>query len=217
MSIFKSIKDVFIESNEGISTNIPAQTFQQTALPGSVYATPPISGTPPLINNERFINHFDTLFKEANLPGPDYFEWQDMLKALVGLPETTAYTTAFNALRSMGLDKNRLLSSAEAYKAIIDKDATTFEGELSIKGKVDVDAQKAEIENITKANHERMQQIAKLTQEMQEGNVKIQELSISSANNEQKITAVRAMYTQTAEARKQLINEHITKINNYIV
>jgi len=81
------------------TTPDPVPGFTSTTVNNS-YASPVIS---------KFAAYFDKLFREANLPGPDYFEYSKMLEAMQAVPdEQVRFITAFAGLSVQGLDKQKL-------------------------------------------------------------------------------------------------------------
>jgi hypothetical protein len=74
--------------------------------------------------DDRFAGHFDQLLSEANIPGPDYYEFSRMIGVMQGIPDEGArYSAAFAGLQVQGLDKQRLLTTAGEYLRILDTDA----------------------------------------------------------------------------------------------
>jgi hypothetical protein len=69
---------------------------------------------------ERFAGHFDKLLSEANIPGPDYYEFARMIAVMQGIPDEAArYNAAFAGLQVQGLTKQRLLDTAGGYLRVL--------------------------------------------------------------------------------------------------
>lgn len=208
--------------NSIVSTFVEIEEKPQQPVVATVNDNPIINQQPTFISNNsvdesKFLNHFDELFEKANLPGPDYFEWQKMLQSLVNnLPESVAYVASFEALKSMGLDKQKLVESAQKYIDIIEQDKAGFGKELLIKANVEVDSRNKEIETLKNSIQEKTELIIKLNKEIEEMNVRIQTLTKESFEYKQKIENANSGYLQVAEKRKSLIQSHIVNINNII-
>src|SRR4051812_32911846 len=64
--------------------------------------------------SSKFREHFNSLFSEANLPGPGYYEFSKMTAAMqVIADEKSRFCAAFAGLEVQGLDKQKLLSSTQ--------------------------------------------------------------------------------------------------------
>src|SRR5579872_6030294 len=139
----KKILSVFVEN---VSTDQPAASAPaQEPSTGTLSA----AGTPPGLNpdpagNEasrndtRFIDYFDKLFSDANIPGPDYYEFSRMIGAMQAIPdEQSRFYTAYAGLQVQGLDKTKLLSTAGEYLRILASDADHFRStvETALQGK----------------------------------------------------------------------------------
>ena len=139
MSLAKRILGAFIEveedKEEGITTlaaNTEAKTNIATASAG-------YSGS----GSDKFKQYFTNLFQEANMPGPDYFEFTKMVEAMKTVPEEqNRFNGAFAGLSVQGLDKAKLLSSANEYLTILDADAKNFNATIDATVNEKVQAKK---------------------------------------------------------------------------
>jgi hypothetical protein len=92
--------------------------------------TTPVSPAVPVapMAEQRFAGYFDKLFSDANIPGPDYYEFARMIVAMQVIPDERArYAAAFAGLQVQGLDKEKLLSTAAEYLRVLATDADQFQ------------------------------------------------------------------------------------------
>src|SRR5580698_1447673 len=84
--------------------------------------------------DDRFSGHFDKLLSEANIPGPDYYEFARMIAVMQTIPDESArYNAAFAGLQVQGLDKQRLLDTGGEYLRILTTDAAQFQATVDAK------------------------------------------------------------------------------------
>lgn len=223
--------DMFIERTEEPQVKAPAKntvpSLDTQATPyvtslGVTPATPPVSSyvaSLPGINNEdlkAFDQHFDQLFDQANLPGPDYYEFAKMCQAMSTLPDNAKLPAAFSGLAVQGLTKQKLVDSAKHYIAIIDEDATKFNNAIDAKIIGEVKRKRGIIEEKKVKLQEKLDLIAKMQAELATDNAEILSLGAEADSDEQKATQKANTYKAACEARKTQINGDVTKINTYI-
>jgi hypothetical protein len=178
----------------------PASTFTSTSA-NSSYASPV---------NSKFRDYFEKLFREANIPGPDYFEFSKMIEAMQALPdEQVRYTTAFAGLSVQGLDKQKLLSTAAQYLHMLETDATNFHNTVDAALQEKVHEKKRQMEEKEKRIQQLAQEISTLQNELLNLQGEIKE-------NEAKIEANTGGYKYESEAMKNRINTDMEKIKRYI-
>lgn len=210
-SLGKKVLSAFVEVSDDKKTDAekpPEKTNTSTANFNYVPAAVKSSYASPA--NSKFRDYFDKLFSEANIPGPDYFEFSKMIEVMRSVPdEQVRYVTAFAGLTVQGLDKPKLLSTASQYIQLLDTDAANF------NSTVDAALQEKVYEK-KKLMEEKTARIQQLTQEI--GNLQngLQMLLQEIKENEEKIESNTGAYKAESEAMKSRIASDIEKIKQYI-
>lgn len=160
--------------------------------------------------DDRFAGHFDQLLSEANIPGPDYYEFSRMVVAMQGIPDEAArYIAAFAGLQVQGLDKQRLLTTAGEYLRILATDANQFQQTVDAAIQEKVHSKETETE-------EKAGRIQTLSQEILQLQQQISALQAEVRANKDKLTGGSNAYTAESQRRQQQIKNDIDKINQYI-
>lgn len=173
------------------------------AIPeGTIQVTPP--------ENEKFRSYFEKLFSEANLPGPDYYEFSKMVEAMKSIPEERdRFCAAFAGLQVQGLTKEQLLGTAAQYLQVLDDDAKNFSATIDTALEQKVQSRKQEIAN-------KQQRLQQLTREISDITAEIAQLSGEVKESEEKIRTNSEGYQQQLAVTKQRIAENIEKIKQHI-
>lgn len=221
--------DYFIEKTEDDKSSNIAKAPQRSVpsvppLPTSVSQAPTqvVSSFPtysPGISQEdmeKFNAHFEDLFNQANLPGPDYFEFSKMCQAMAALPEDTKFAAAFGGLSVQGLTKAKLLESANHYIAIIDEDAKKFNNAIDGKLIAEVQAKRTDVENRKAKMQEKMNLIAQLQVELSTDSANIERITNEANEQERKASEKLLTYKTACEQRKAAIASDVQKISTYI-
>jgi len=159
---------------------------------------------------DRFSEYFDKLFAEANIPGPDYYEFSKMISAMQAIPdEQSRFYAAYAGLQVQGLDKTKLLSTADEYLRVIDSDAGHFKETIDGALKEKVQSKQAEAEA-------KSQRIQSLSREITELQSQIAALYTELKENEAKIMSSKEGYDAEYGRRKAKIQDEIEKIRHYI-
>lgn len=198
-SFGKKILSAFVEVTEDKKPVAAQEAIQQSFT--IVTPATPTDGA----DTDKFKNYFDQLFREANLPGPGYFEFASMTKAMHAIADEKArYSAAFAGLSVQGLNKSKLLETANAYLKILETDAAV---DAALAEKV-----KARQEEITVRN----KRIEELAREMDDLQHTVLLLQMEVKENEEKIVLNTASYKACAGKKKKEITEDIEKIKQHI-
>jgi len=161
-------------------------------------------------SDQRFSEYFDNLFAEANIPGPDYYEFARMITAMQTIPdERSRYVAAFAGLQVQGLDKEKLLSTAAEYLRVLTSDADRFGSTVAAALQEKVLSRSAEAE-------EKGKRIQAMSQEILELQNQIGAMRSEIREAKSRLEANSNAYAAECEKRKRLIQGDIEKINNYI-
>jgi len=124
-SLGKKILSAFVDLDHSTQPEPAPAATQQVSRPHTAAPQAPPAGTDT--GSSKFSEHFNRLFADANLPGPDYYEFSKMTEAMQAIADEKArFCAAFAGLQVQGLDKQKLLSSAQQYLQILEADAVAF-------------------------------------------------------------------------------------------
>jgi hypothetical protein len=212
----KKILSAFVEVSDDTKKEAPkpaeaSQSFEPVkTAPASTFTGNTSSNSYASPVNSKFREYFEKLFSEANIPGPDYFEYSKMIEAMQALPdEQVRYSTAFAGLSVQGLDKEKLLSTAAQYLQVLETDAANFNHSVDTALQEKVHEKKRQME-------EKDQRIQQLTQEISALQNDLLQLQSEIKENEAKIEANTGGYKNESEAMKTRIARDMEKIKRYI-
>lgn len=207
-SLGKKILSAFVDMDNSKPTETAPATQQVTRPHISAPQAAP-AGTDA--GSSKFSEHFNRLFADANLPGPDYYEFSKMTEAMQGIADEKArFCAAFAGLQVQGLDKQKLLSSAQQYLQILEADAAAFNQTLDQALLEKVQSRKKEIAEAQERIQQLSQEIVRLQQQTE---TLTQEIAV----NEAKIESNTAGYTAALNASKNKILIDIDKIYTHIL
>jgi hypothetical protein len=167
--------------------------------------------------DQRFSDYFDILFKEANIPGPDYYEFARMIVAMQVIPDERArYAAAFAGLQVQGLDKEKLLTTAAEYIRVLAADADHFSSSVQAALQEKVHSRAAEAEEKSKRIQALSQEILDLQKQIGVMQNEIRATQDETREAKGKLEANSGAYAAESERRKQQIQSDIEKINRYI-
>ena len=224
MSIFKKALGLFVEFEpEEPKITTPTSTWSDDGLPLQVRPTSKATtGALTQRTNislsqgdiDKFEKHFETLFDSANLAGPDYYEFWKMMETLeAAVPdEAVRMNAVYSTLKIQGLTKDNLVSSAEKYLKLLDKDKLEFKNAVSTKVQGEIEGRKISINNLEDKNKQNGELIQKLTAEINDNAQKITALKKELIDEEAKINNNTNGYNIACDAMLSKLSSDIQKI-----
>lgn len=189
---------------------------KEPSVPAKPPASQPLAATaeerykPPLQNSDKFKQYFEKLFRDANIPGPDYFEFSKMIEAMNSIAdEKSRYSAAYAGLNVQGLDKTKLLSTAADYLQVLKTDAANFDSTVDAALREKVHDKQEEIK-------EKSKRIALLSQEIEDLHAQVKLLNAEIKDNEEKIESNSGAYKSEMEIMTGRILQDIEKIKLHI-
>jgi hypothetical protein len=229
MSIFKKALGLFVEFEPEEPKPANANSsWSEDGLP--IQVRPKAKQTYPVDNNnlpanasgyalsqgdiDKFEKHFEDLFNNVNLPGPDYYEFWKMMETLeTAVPdEAVRMNAVFSTLKVQGLSKETLISSAEKYLQVLDKDKLEFKNAVGSKVLGEIEGRKKSITALEEKNKQNADLIQKLTAEINDNTQKITSLKKEVIDEEAKINGNTNGYNIACDAMLAQLSSDIQKI-----
>ncbi|HEY9047097.1 MAG TPA: DUF4047 domain-containing protein [Ohtaekwangia sp.] len=210
--IFKKAMSLFVEFEEDSGKSAPAKSSSTSGT-----NPPPLSAPARTLNAEdidKFEKHFERMFDQANLPGPDYYEFWKMEETLEAhiKDEKARMSATFASLAIQGLTKDKLIESANKYKELINQDKTQFEKVANEKSESEIGSKRKQLQQLEESIAKHSEMIQKLTKEISDSQVAMGKLKATITEDENKLASNKQGYYVACEAMMQKITEDITKI-----
>lgn len=153
-----------------------------------------------------------------NLKGFDYLEFRASLRALSNLNMESAqiYQSAFATASVIGLTKEHLVTSAEHYKNVLQKEKNSFDIALQNQVNQHVVAKRNEISQLEQQLVTYKQQIAELEARILQNEASVKLKMEQIKESDAKINTTKENFEHTLQAINGEINRDIESINLYL-
>jgi hypothetical protein len=211
----KKDKPEIVESIPGVSTSTPSTPGVIPGVTPSAVFNTSTNAAPavPVESQEipsEYIEFFNKVFTERNIPGPDFFEFFQALSAMESLPidESAKFNAAFATLATQGVTKEKLIETAKVYIQAAQEKTTEFENTVKAKSN---EAQKAV--TAAEAKLKSIQdQLAALQKQNEAAALEIEQAKMAYAAYPTKI----ANFKRALDKFTGAINSRVEKINAFI-
>lgn len=226
--LFKKIKSIFIEDDLSVKDS-------NTSAGGGVSKQEGTEGDPIVSeskqtqtgrSNQTTKLEIDPKFNELlmkaietnNLDGFDYLEFKNSLKSVEKVipDEAVRYTSAFEMAKTMGLTKDKLISTAEHYANILTTEAKKFQDAVQNQRRIQVGDRQSSIEKLNQAVKDKQAMIEKLQAEMKSAEQNLKNLNAEIDQAEQKISNTEKQFEMSYQLINNQIKDDINKIKSYL-
>lgn len=203
-----------------IPSTLPVTNAGSPGVGTSVGSPAAATGAPAGAVDTKFVDHFAGVLSKANLQGPDYFEFREILKNLgnLGLSEDKQFQAAWASFKAMAGtgDPGTLANAANQYLAALstDRDAFLKSVEAAIQervGGLQTEQQRLQADNATIAK-----QIAELQQRLSANNDRLANIGGEIIEQSGKINQNKANFEATYASFTDQIKADISKISAYL-
>jgi len=163
---------------------------------------------------EKFEKHFEKLFEDTNLTGPDYYEfWKTMETLEQHIPdEKIRMAASFQTLSIQGLDKQKLIDTANQYREVLLTNKIDFEKAIDAKSESDIGTKRQELKSNQDKILKNTELIQKLNKEITEASAFVNKLKAEIGEEEAKLNRNKQGYLVASNAMIKKINDDIEKI-----
>ncbi len=216
MSIFKQLKSLFIvEDNEGESSSSKPKTIKSTTNKTTRKST---AVSPK--ETEKFVNILFKAIEDNNIEGYDYLEFVQSINNLkkqgISSEEEKLFNTAYALAKTMNVDKERLLKTADYYLNILNKEKTKFNEALVNSAKVKLKDKNDKLADLNKSLDDDKKALEALKKRIASTESKISKISKELSSSKQKVENIKSGFE---DALKQITNKIVddkNKINKYL-
>ena len=216
MSIFNQLKSLFIvEDNEGDSSSSKPKTIKSTKNnPKNKNVTVSPKET------ERFVNILFKAIEDNNIKGYDYLEFVQSINNLkkqgISSEEDKLFNTAYAMAKTMNVDKEQLIKTADFYLNVLKKEKAKFNEALVNSAKVKLKDKNDKLTALKKSLEEDKKAFEALKKRIISTESSISKISKELANSKQKVENVKSGFDDALSQMMGKIVKDKDKINKYL-
>jgi cob(I)alamin adenosyltransferase len=204
-----NLKGIFIKDDGDTKPEKPAKTA--TPVPPIISTVQQTASNLAGVADDKFVTILWQAIADNNIPGPDYFEFKQIVDSMVALAidEKTKFITTYMGFKAQGCTKETLLSSIDSYIKVIKNEQSNFATQMESQLNEKVRGKQAQIEESKK-------KVEELNKQIMEANNFILTASQEAQQEELKIQMTGANFNQSAERVLSALESDKNKINTYL-
>jgi septal ring factor EnvC (AmiA/AmiB activator) len=168
--------------------------------------------------NQKFTDILLKALEVNNQEGFDYFEFKRSLQNLLkmDMDEATVYKSAYATAQTLGATPNGLISSAQRYLTVLQKEEEKFKVALGNQKSKQIDGGLQEIKQFEQSIVDKKKQIEKLMEEIAQLETHLAKMKGEIQESAQKIESTRADFVASYSNLVSQINQDIENIGKYL-
>ncbi len=219
----ETVEDHIHEENSKTTINANTEVPNNVEIPTNE-PTPEIPMAKPQVDKRQYDILMQAIL-DSNLDGFDYLEFKNSLQALDNIPmdEQTKYRSAFATASTMGLTLEKLFSTADYYKKVLEREKEKFRDALQAKVSEGIAYKEQEKGRLAQEIENKTAKIAQLNKQIDQLNAEIEEHKAQLNNKqseldtlEDKITQTRDNFLATYDYIHDQFDSDLAKIQQYL-
>ena len=226
-SIFKKIKSAFVIEDEHSAASSSEKVESETGKINTEKSLPVSNeNTSPAIEvdavegevNQKFTEILLRALEANNQEGFDYIEFKRSLQNLfkMNMEEGTVYKSAFATAQTLGVTPDGLISSAQRYLSVLQKEEDKFKVALNHQRSKQIEGGQEEVKRYEQAIEDKKKQIQKLQEEIDQHQTKLTEMKSEIESSAQKIESTRSDFVASYANLVNQIQLDIENIGKYL-
>ncbi len=217
--MFDKIKGLFIEEDKSAPKKEAPKV--QTDTPTPVDNTPVDLDSIDVSNAKTDSKFVDVLMKaiEANnLDGFDYLEYKQSLQSLskMDMDESTQYQSAFAMAKTMGATPTKLVSSANHYLKVLNKERSKFNQALQNQKQKQITGKENEIKQLEQGIKDKKAQIEKLQKQIEASQKKLENIKGNINKSAAKVESTNEQFLVAYKLVASQIESDIKNMQQYL-
>ncbi len=166
--------------------------------------------------DERSVEFLSKAISKSNLPGFDYLEFKQSIKAMANmdLDKASKYQSAFATASTLGLDRKKLIETAQHYKTVLEKEKKQFDAALGKQVNEKIAARKAQKTKLLEEKKLLEKKITEMQERLSKMDGKLNEADKAIGEAEGRINDARTKFESTYTQFLQSIGDDIEYIKN---
>lgn len=199
-------------------TTAPKKIEAIESAPPSSESIPEIKGGREGAVSQKFVNILFKVLREKDLDGFDYMEFKKSLQSLkkMDMDVETRIKSAYAMAQTMGVDKGRLLETANFYIGLLKQEEQKFEQALENQQQKQVDGKKSKIAQVKSNIAKKEAQLKKLEAEVAQHKQQIDTLHQEIEQAATKIADTKNDFIASYNSLVDQIKQDMKHINDYL-